>query len=203
MRRWRRRALPDEPTTAELVDAMVDADLEAVKHERLPEVERHATAWRLLEPAARDDSRYIRSFETGYLWGEQAQMLLVGPAAVHDEVIQTAGRYDELRKAGWAGALEDPAAGAPLHVAEVLAPGLMASRAGKFVTNADTNPYGSGEEAFRAYLEELTAIGQFDDPVDESLMESVFNAGAVFYALETQLLLALRRQARVDRVRRS
>jgi hypothetical protein len=107
-----------------MVDALMEADLEAVKRERLPETERDATARRLLEAPADDDSRYLESFEAGYRWGEEAQIFLTGPATVRDEIAATAERYDELRKTG------------PV---EALASGVMASRTGAFITNAGTS----------------------------------------------------------------
>jgi hypothetical protein len=168
-----------------MVDALMEADLEAVKRERLPETERDATARRLLEAPADDDSRYLESFEAGYRWGEEAQIFLTGPATVRDEIAATAERYDELRKTG------------PV---EALASGVMASRTGAFITNADTNADASVGEAFRARRPELATTGEI--PLDESLLESAFHAGAVFYAFETQLLLDLRRNARLARASR-
>jgi hypothetical protein len=146
---------PRKRATEELgatVQRRLDTDLDAVGAKRLPEMERHAVAWRLLWQGEPEDARYFASFEAGYAWGEQAEIFLVGPKRLHDQIEQVAGKYRELVDLQSAGPLDKAAAGAPVHVADVFIPVVLGIKDGQFITNAQTNPYASAEEAFRARL---------------------------------------------------
>jgi len=117
------------------------------------------------------------------------------------QIEQVAGKYRELVDLQSAGPLDKAAASAPVHVADVFIPVVLGIKDGQFITNAQTNPYASAEEAFRARLRTsrrpTAAMRRSSKRV--STKESAFHAGAMFYAFETQLILALRRRARMSR----
>jgi hypothetical protein len=178
-----------QPSFGDRLLDTVDADLEAVARERLPEDERQvvmASLFGVLEVP------YALGFEMGYKWAREAQMFAIPSGQVSSELERIALAYRKSVRRGV------PMANM-LAEAVGLAPGI------KFVTNAETNPYADASEAATARTKELVgggiqlSTGEEPDPL---VLENAFHGGAAFWAVETQILLHLRRMDRYEQVER-
>ena len=88
--------------------------------------------------------------------------------------------------------------GGPEARAEALSQSVFAAQEGQLIANEESNPYGSVDEAFERMCERLVA----DPATNRRIATNAFHAGAAFYAAETQIILRLIMQRRVERASR-
>jgi hypothetical protein len=165
-------------TLAELAEAAVDADIAAVREDRIPARERRRLARDLVEGDA-ETSRYVDIFESGYLWGQNCEIFLWNLGDQLNQLIDaSAGVFRETRD------------GRDLGMA------LVEARASHFIRNGEADGDSDAEAAF----ERLHGSGLAG--LDERVARNQFRSGATFYAVETRILHTLRHLDRLDRLSR-
>jgi len=179
---------PPGKSVGERILETVDADLEAVTQERLPDSVRQVAMATLLGGI---EVPYVTSFEMGYKWARQAQMFAVANTEMSEELERIAiGIRDKSHE----GLLPS---GKRLASAVLLAPNLQ------FITNEDANPYADANEASAVSVQQLLDSGvrlSTGAAPDRQRLGNAFSAGATLWAVETQILLHLRQTNRVEQV---
>jgi hypothetical protein len=178
--RWRRNK---SRSTADLVEASVEATIERLAENRLPFEDREKAGMFLMRlselPVA-----YTWAFRSGYDWGSQVGAFVVLPESDTEKIRRVIPMYEA----------ESRATERSLTLAALFRECMLPPRHG-IVTNDDATPFSSPDDAFRARIDELRVLA--GESLDDHTALGVFHTGVAFYAFETTMLHELDWQARV------
>lgn len=153
-------------------------------------------AFLLMSRDGQESSFLLDSFQAGYEWGKHAEMFLISTSdEVREPVLRAAAAYSARQDLASFEADELGRAAAIIeHFRDVLP-----VMGGSLITSGEATDFSGSRDGFESWVPD-----QQLDEADAELVSTArgfFDCGASFYAFETQVLLALRRLGRVERLR--